>query len=127
MLSPIKRYFEWPCAASIAFVATVALGYLSALWSGTIGVSQPGGAWCFALGTVYALLGTIDYAFFRYRVGAGARVLYLCAQAGLLLAILWTSRLSAQMFLCAFPLVAASVVLLPPSARRWRLPLSSGW
>jgi len=112
MLSPLKRYFEWPCAASLAFVATVALGYLSALWAGAIDVSRSGGVWCLALGAVYALLGTIDYTFFRYRVGTGGRVLYLCAQGGLLVAILCTSRLSAQMFLCALPLVAASVVLL---------------
>ena len=43
-------------------------------------------------------------------------MLYLCLQGTLLLLIFSLSRLHAQMFLCVFPCVAATVVLFPPVA-----------
>jgi signal transduction histidine kinase len=116
MISSLKRFFDWHCAASLAFAATVALGYLSAFWERDIDVTVARGVWCVLLGVLYAFLGTIDYTFFRERVSGPWRILYLCAQGGLLLAILLTSRLSAEMFLCVLPLVAATVSLFDPVA-----------
>ena len=115
MISSLKRFFDWRCAASLAFAATVALGYLSAFLEGAIHVSTPRGAWCLILGIIYALLGMIDYIYFRVHLSRQARALYLCVQGSLLFAILWTSRLNAQMFLCVFPLEAAAVAILTPA------------
>jgi signal transduction histidine kinase len=115
MISSLKRWFDWRCAASLAFVATVALGYLSAFLVGAIDLAKPRGAWCLMVGVVYAVLGTIDYIFFRVHVSPPVRILYLCVQGSLLFAILWTSRLNAQMFLCVFPLEAAAVAILNPA------------
>ena len=116
MLSSLQRFFDWRCAASLAFAATVALAYLSALWDRTIDPASRQGAACLVLGVIYALLGTIDYALFRQSVSGRARVLYLCTQGILLLAIFLTCRLSSQMSLCVYPLVAATVTLLGPAA-----------
>jgi signal transduction histidine kinase len=115
MVSSLKRFFDWRCAASLAFAATVALGYLSAFLEGAIHVTRPRGAWCLILGVIYALLGTVDYIYFRVHVSRQVRALYLCVQGSLLFAILWTSRLNAQMFLCVFPLEAAVVAILNPA------------
>jgi signal transduction histidine kinase len=116
MISSLKRFFDWRCAASLAFPATVAFGYLSAFSEGTIRPASFRGASCLVFGVVYAFLGTIDYAFFRQHVSGRGRTLYLCVQGSLLLAILLASRLSAQIFLCVLPLVAATVSLLEPAA-----------
>ena len=115
MISSLKRFFDWRCAASLAFVATVALGYLSAFLQGAIHVATPRGAWCLILGVIYALLGMIDYIYFRVHLSRQMRALYLGVQGSLLFAILWTSRLNAQMFLCVFPLEAAVVAILNPA------------
>jgi signal transduction histidine kinase len=115
MISSLKRFFDWRCAASLAFVATVALGYLSAFLQGAIQVATPRGAWCLILGVIYALLGMIDYIYFRVHLSRQMRALYLGVQGSLLFAILWTSRLNAQMFLCVFPLEAAVVAILNPA------------
>ena len=115
MISSLKRFFDWRCAASLAFAATVALGYLSAFLEGAIHVSTPRGAWCLILGIIYALLGMIDYIYFRVHLSRQMRALYLGVQGSLLFAILWTSRLNAQMFLCVFPLEAAVVAILNPA------------
>ena len=115
MVFSLKRLFDWRCAASLAFAATVALAYLSAFLEGAIQVTRPRGAWCLMLGIIYALLGMIDYIYFRVHLSRQARALYLCVQGGLLFTILWTSRLNAQMFLCVFPLEAAAVAILNPA------------
>lgn len=116
MISSFKRFFDWHGAPSLAFAATVALGYLSTLWEDGIDLTSRRGAWCLVLGVIYAVGGTINYTYFRLRVSTPGRAFYLCTQGGLLLAMLWTSRLSGETSLCVYPLVAATVTLLDPAA-----------
>ncbi len=111
MISSPKRIFDWRCVASLAFAATVVLGYLSSLWERAIDFTSQRGAWCLVFGVLYAFGGTIDYNFFRQRLSGPLRLSYLCIQGSLLLAILLTSHLCSDMFLCVLPLVAATVSL----------------
>jgi signal transduction histidine kinase len=115
-MTSLKRYFDWRCGGSLAFVATVALGYLSTLWAGALHPARSRGAWCLACGAVYAALGTVDYSYLRHRAGGPIRAGYLCVQGILLFGIIFTSRLQGAMFLCVFPLVAMAVSLLRPVA-----------
>jgi signal transduction histidine kinase len=115
MIPSLKRIFDLRCAASIACATTVALGYLPTLWQGEIDFTHPRGIWCVILGVIYALGGMIDFAYFRRQARERWRVLYLCGQAGLLLGILWNSRLTGEMSLCVYPLVAATVTLVSPT------------
>ncbi len=115
-MTSLKRFFDWRCAGSLAFVATVVLGYLSSLWSGALHPARPRGAWCLAFGAIYAALGTIDYSYLRNRASGLTKAGYLCAQGILLFGIIFTSRLQGAMFLCVFPVVAATVFLLRPVA-----------
>jgi len=116
MISSAKRFFDLRCAASLAFAATVALGYLSALWDRAIDPFSRVGITCLVLGAIYALAGTIDYPYFKGRVSGPWRAIYLGFQGIVLFGIFLTSRLSSQMSLCAYPLVAAMVTLLGPAA-----------
>ena len=115
MIFPFKRFFDWRSAPSLAFAATVALGYATTLWDGAIHVSNSRGLWCVVFGAIYAVLGTIDYGFFRRCVGIRGCAFYLGGQGGLLAAIIWTSRLSGETSLCAYPLVCATMALLNPA------------
>ena len=105
-----RRIFSF-CPASLAFAATVALGYFSAFWEGAIDPTSPRGASCLLLGAAYSLLGTIDYIHVRDTLSGWAKALYFCVQGGLLVGILLTSHLAAQMFFCVLPMVAVAVTL----------------
>jgi signal transduction histidine kinase len=111
-----RRFFGWRQAPSLAFAAVVVLAYAYALWEGAMDLTSPRGMLCLALGFVYTALGAIDFALLCDPAGALRSALYLCTQGCILFAILWTSRLSADMVFCAYPLVAASVALLAPMA-----------
>ena len=64
MISSLKRWFDWRCAASLAFVATVALAYLSAFLAGAIDLTKPRGAWCLIVGVVTLYWGRSITSFF---------------------------------------------------------------
>jgi signal transduction histidine kinase len=116
MKLPARPYLAWCNGASVAYAGTVVLAYISLLWEGGMHLSHARGVWCLILGVLYAAAGMIDYTSFRLRTTWGARAVYLGLQGGLLFGVLWTSRLHAQIFLCVFPLVAATVALLLPLA-----------
>jgi len=113
--SSLKRLFR-PCPVSLAFPATVALGYFSGFWQGAIDLGTHRGRLCLALGVLYSVLGAIDFIFLRDHLGGKATALYLLVQGCLLIAVLATSRVSAEMFFCALPLAVALVTLLAPAA-----------
>jgi signal transduction histidine kinase len=112
----LRRFFDWRCAPSLAFAVTVALGYLSTLWEGAIDLTSRRGEWCLVLGVIYAFLGTVNYTYFRHRLSAWQRALYLGVQGSLVLGIFLTSHLAGEISLCVYPLVAAMVSLLGPAA-----------
>jgi signal transduction histidine kinase len=116
MLTAFRRCFGWSHGASAVFAGTVVLGYLPSFWLGTIDLGQVRWKWCLLFGVVYALLGTLDYTYCRLHLGLLRRAAYLGAQGGLLGGILVTSRLSGQVPVCIFPLVAVMMVLLGPAA-----------
>jgi signal transduction histidine kinase len=116
VLTPFQRWFDWRSPPSLAFAATVALAFLCSYWEGAIHFSRGGGAWCLVLGATYAFFGTIDYGFFRQQLSRWARGAYLCLMGALLFGVLHFSRLSGEMVLCVFPLVAATLALLPAVA-----------
>jgi len=115
MTTSLKRLFGHRCASSLAFTATVALGYLSSFLEGAIHPTNPRWAWCLVYGAIYASLGTIEYTVFRIGVDVSGRVFYLFVQACLLFGIFWTSHLDGDLVICALPLVAATVALLEPA------------
>jgi signal transduction histidine kinase len=113
VLSSLKRCFSWTSPPSLAFAATVVLAFLCSLWEGSIHLGNHRGVACLICGVTYALLGTIDYWFFRLKLSRWRRGAYLCLQGALLFGILWFSRLNGEMGISAFPLVAAALALLP--------------
>jgi signal transduction histidine kinase len=113
MILFLKRLFAWRSPASLAFAATVALAYFS-LWDDpTLRLTSQRGILCLGAGALYALFGTIDYGCIGRTWSYSRKLWFLGLQSGLLLAIICTSRLTGEMSLCIYPLVAATVTLLP--------------
>jgi signal transduction histidine kinase len=116
VISALQRCFSWRSPPSLAFAATVFLAFLCSVWEGAIHLGSRQGVDCLICGTIYALLGTIDYWFVRHHLNRWGRGAYLCLQGALLFGILWFGRLNGEMVICAFPLVAAALALLPGAA-----------
>jgi signal transduction histidine kinase len=116
VISALKRWFSWRSPPSLAFAGTVGLAFVCSLWEGAIHLTGHRGGWGLAFGVGYALLGTIDYGYWRENFRRWIRGAYLCLMGGLLFGVLHFSHLDGEMLLCSFPLVAAAMALLPPAA-----------
>ena len=109
-----KRLLYLLSDASLLFPATVALAFVSSYLSGGFNRASGRGVWCLVLGLAYAFLGNVDYLWLRLRFSAWRRAAYVAVQTGLLCAVLLTSHMNDQMWLCAFPMVVVAVVLFQP-------------
>ncbi len=116
MISALQRWFSWRSPPSLAFAGTVGVAFLCSLWEGAIHLTGRRGGLGLVFGVTYALLGTIDYGYFREALSRWIRGAYLCLMGGLLFWVLHFSRLSGEMVICACPLVAAALALLPAAA-----------
>ncbi len=98
------------------FFGIVALGYAVTLWYRGIDVSTARGAWCLVFGLAYAVAGYFCSVCDGDSMPGWSGPLLVLLLLGLLVGILWTSRMSEQLFLCAFPVAAVSLKLLRPAA-----------
>ncbi len=103
-------------AGSWVFVGVVVLGYGVTLWYRGIDVSTARGMWCLGFGLAYAVTGYFCSVCDEESMPGWSGPLLVLLMLGLLVGILYTSRMAEQIFLCAFPVAAVSLKLLRPFA-----------
>ncbi|MGH7997765.1 MAG: sensor histidine kinase [Opitutaceae bacterium] len=106
----------WGYAPALVFSGTVILAYGCSFCEHAIRLDSSRGAACLGLGIAFALLGLMDFVSVCTESGAVGKLLYFGTQSALLAGILWTGRLHGELALCVYPLLGATIGLLPAAA-----------